>query len=294
MDAAYVFGFGRRLRLPATHPAAVPRTLLNFILPTKGGYGLETVDRSSVPGPGDAPTRRRAVKHEGAFLPHGLLPGWDPGAKVYCPTVYHPGRFAVRPLEMEELLRVYQLPLAMDAALSRRNASRLPFADSPPPEMYAALLRLLWGSGVGGGTAESRGGIEGDVEGVTPPVDAPFRPRGEGSGGGGLENPSHLPAARERKNEYAVGTRGAVGRAAPARATSTSADTRPLRAATATRRDPGALSHTPSPLALGGNDTPSPRKSRGRGASGLAPRAASPVDGGAPPPQGGGAGARTT
>ena len=143
LDARYVFGFGRRLRLPATLPAAVPRTLLNFILPTKGGYGLETVDRSSVPGPGDAPTKRRAVEHEGAFLPHGLLPSWDPGAKVYCPTVYHPGKFAVRPLEIEELLRVYQLPLAMDAALSRRNASRLPFADSPPPEMYAALLRLM-------------------------------------------------------------------------------------------------------------------------------------------------------
>ena len=70
---------------------------------------------------------------------------------MYCPTVYHPGKFAVRPLEVEELLRVYQLPLAMDASLSRRIASRLPFVNSPPPEMYAALLRLLWGSGLEGG-----------------------------------------------------------------------------------------------------------------------------------------------
>ena len=160
LDAAHVFGFGSELSLPTPLPPSVPRALSDFIMPTKGDAGAKTVAASQVPGPATCPGVRRAMVHNGALLPQGLLCSRNPSAKVFCDTVYHPGRLAVRPLVREELLRVYQLPLSFDRAFADTECKKFPFVNSPPPEVFALLFRLLWGGGAGGGAETAETGTE--------------------------------------------------------------------------------------------------------------------------------------
>ncbi len=73
----------------------------------------------------------------------GLMSTAELFKEAWCPTVYDHTVFICRPLELEELLRLYQFPLDMDKSFrSRRFTSLkdLPFLDYPPAEMVGAIL----------------------------------------------------------------------------------------------------------------------------------------------------------
>ena len=130
------------------------RVLGNYICPTAGGFNLEIVEQCSVPSVDELPAKKLPMWHDDALLPQGLFSCRYPQARVYCKSVFHPGGFAKRSLTTEELLRLYQLPLAMDKPLLEmavRWKDGVPFENTPPPEMYASIFRQLWSEDMGGG-----------------------------------------------------------------------------------------------------------------------------------------------
>jgi len=118
--------------------------------------------RSSVTTLEDPP---RSVLWDGAILrPDGLLPCQNPNVMTYCPEYYSPHSWVVRALSLSELLRIYQLPLAMDSlfalyldllsktldrALAQSKISvrvlLLPFENSPSSAILTSIICQLWG-----------------------------------------------------------------------------------------------------------------------------------------------------
>ena len=83
--------------------------------------------------------------------PEGLFPSRTPDAKVYCLSHQLKDRWVLRTLTITEKLRLYQLPVFMNAALSGLCPNGwLPFADAPSPEIYASILLQFLGADVGG------------------------------------------------------------------------------------------------------------------------------------------------
>jgi hypothetical protein len=96
---------------------------------------------------------RAVLWHNNILRPEGLFPSRTPDVKVYCPSHKLQDRCTIRSLTISEKLQLYQLPLSMDAVLTSLFPNgRLPFADSPYPEVYTSILRQLRGDSVGGGT----------------------------------------------------------------------------------------------------------------------------------------------
>ena len=153
-DACFLLGFGSELGstvLP-TSPTGLRRTLRHFVDGgTSGSFPPEArVLRSDVPMI-EAPPRK-VLWHDGAVIGEGLFPSARPLSDVLCPSHFFPRHWVRRPLSLLERLRLHQLPLHMDPFLRELNpASGLPFADSPPPDLYVAIFRQLWEVGPGGG-----------------------------------------------------------------------------------------------------------------------------------------------
>lgn len=145
-DAIHPFGFGSglgRAKTPSPIPT-LPRRITYFLDGgTRGRF--DTVPTASVPRVDGEPGR--VLWSNSVLLPQGLLPCRYPKATVYCPTHFCRGRTAVRPLSLPEMLRLYQLPLAMDPLLLPFLQPRgpLPFESSASPDLFASILRQLWG-----------------------------------------------------------------------------------------------------------------------------------------------------
>jgi len=151
----FVFGVSHELAAegPPTVIPSLPRDLGNFLCGKSGHYGMPLVDQGSLPTFSEVPAARKAIWHENVLLPRGLLPCHKPQSRVYCPSVFHPGKFGVRPLALQELLRLYQLPLSMDSAIRDRHFNlqhALPFESAPPPDMFVSFFRQLWSGDTGG------------------------------------------------------------------------------------------------------------------------------------------------
>ncbi len=100
--------------------------------------------------------------HKGILHPEGLLPCHSPDIDGYALLYRMPGRWAVRRLTFEEKLRLYQMPLNMDPLLAVwKYCKRLPFEDTPSPEVYTLVFHQLWGDCVGGlnGSKEMRNDV---------------------------------------------------------------------------------------------------------------------------------------
>ena len=76
-----------------------------------------------------------------------------------------PDKLVIRALTSHEMLRLYQLPLSMDAFLADLPPdSPLPYEDSAPPGLFTSVLRQLWGVVRGGSTLEEGSALEEDRE----------------------------------------------------------------------------------------------------------------------------------
>jgi hypothetical protein len=163
-DAIHTFGFGTRLR-SAVFPVPEPGLALCLRHFIDGGTLLVSprmVLRTSVP---TLDSVARVRWHGNILLSGGLFPCQYPWALVYCPCYRSPAKLVVRALTSLEMLRLYQLPLSMDASLAGLDPELpLPYEDLAPPGLFTSV----WAPGVGGGWGGFR-----------------FRRRQEGGGGGG-------------------------------------------------------------------------------------------------------------
>jgi len=120
-DAFHDFGFGCNIESPVLPQPemGLPLCVRHFL---DGGTDVprsrqryvprELVQRVNAPA--------RSVLWEGNLLrPDGLLPCYNPNVEIYCPAYKMPLSWVVRPLTRAELLRLYQLPSAMDAVFER-------------------------------------------------------------------------------------------------------------------------------------------------------------------------------
>jgi len=173
-DACHVFGFGHDLCssiLPASD-YGLARTLRHFLDGGTEGRSLnsQTVLKSTIPELLDPP--RKVLWHDDVVLAAGLFPCLVPGARVYCPSHFCPTKWIARPLSTVELLRLYQLPLLLDAWLGGLEPAKgLPFKDLPAPDLFTSIFRQLWGVIEGGlglnltlEEGEEEEGVEGKEE----------------------------------------------------------------------------------------------------------------------------------
>ena len=173
-DAFHDFGFGCNIASPVLPQPemGLPLCVRHFL---DGGTDVSRSRRHYVPRESvrrvTAPAR--TVLWEGNILrPDGLLPCYNPNVETYCPAYERPLSWVVRALTRAELLRLYQLPSAMDAVFerhldptdgkSRRATERaqgmskqvsMPFENSPSPVILSSIVRQLWGVDGGGGKA---------------------------------------------------------------------------------------------------------------------------------------------
>ena len=97
------------------------------------------------------------------------MPCYNPNVVTYCPAYDSPLLWVVRALTRSKLLRLYQLPSAMDALFERhldltngqlcratersQGSSKqvlLPFENSLSPVILSSIVRQLWGVDEGG------------------------------------------------------------------------------------------------------------------------------------------------
>ncbi len=167
-DAIHTLGFGTGLRsdvLPLPEPG-LALGLRHFI-----DGGLE-VGNSWTVLLALAPIMDLSTQvrwHENILLSCGLFPRQRPWALVYCPCYrLPPGKLVVRPLTLHKMLRLYQLPLSMDALLAELDPDLpLPYEDLAPLGLFTSILRQLWGV-VGGGSTSVL--AEGSSEGERSPT----------------------------------------------------------------------------------------------------------------------------
>jgi hypothetical protein len=104
---------------------------------------------------------------ENIILSCGLFPCQRPRALVYCPCYRLPtDKLVVWALTLHEMLRLYQLPLSMDALLADLHpTSPLPYETLAPPGLFTSVLRQLWGVVRGGSALEEERRVE-EVVGI--------------------------------------------------------------------------------------------------------------------------------
>ncbi len=149
-DAQHVINLGNNLLSPSILVVEIGlhRTVRHIIDGGVEGW-FPSVQWETLPALDNPP--QTVLWHDEVLCAEGLYPGRFPNAKVFCPSYRMPKRWVIRHLTIREKLRLFQLPLSMDEALVGLNlVGRLPFADSPSPEIYTSLFCQLWGS-LGGG-----------------------------------------------------------------------------------------------------------------------------------------------
>lgn len=163
-DARFLFAFGPHLSGLCTPGCVehVERRLLSFI---SGGVEgrFERVSKSSLPQLPFQTTRPTWHTSTGKNGPlkylrgEGLLPGGSPDALVACPMHKSKTDFLIRPLALEELVRVYQLPSDMDPLVlgtldtpHLRLQAPYPFVNSASSTMFRSIMAQLWSVDTGG------------------------------------------------------------------------------------------------------------------------------------------------
>ena len=156
-NASFLFGFGNNLEyhnLPKPQPD-IQRSLLHYLDGGVAGH-FPSIPLSEVPIIMDPP--RTPIKHkwgplhEGCLRQEGLFNVQRPRSKILCPSYFNKNRLVIRQLSTGELLRLYQLPLAMDATLSPTIGAHdeVPFARAASCVIFTSVLRQLWGNSGGG------------------------------------------------------------------------------------------------------------------------------------------------
>ena len=151
-NGLFVFGFGPTLhRHPLPRPVpGLRRYVGQYVNPKLGPFGAVKIPRASIPM--NAHTGEQPGRHLGALTMGNVLRIEDPFVDAWCPTVYDKLSLIRRPLEVEEMLRIFQFPLDMDVKFNHvKGITKLPFLESPSGELVGVLLRQLWGGSVGGG-----------------------------------------------------------------------------------------------------------------------------------------------
>ena len=117
---------------------------------------------------------RKVLWHEDCVRIEGLFPHFKPSCLVLCPSYRLRHKFAKRKLTAKELLRLYQLPLSIDATLAPvvsaalNNERPLPFERSITPVICTAILRQLWDSSGGVEVSDLGAECSGDTIEATP------------------------------------------------------------------------------------------------------------------------------
>ena len=142
-DACHLLGFGNDHSSPCIPvvEAGLHRTVRHIL---DGGVKgvFPTVAKSSLPALITSP--RALLWHGEVLRLEGLFPCRFPDARVFCPSHRMPTTWTVRTLTFGKKPRLFQMPLAMDAVLGGLSSScRLPFVDSPLPEVYTSIFWQL-------------------------------------------------------------------------------------------------------------------------------------------------------
>ena len=141
----------------------------------------------------DPPPRKVIWSPDKKFIrQEGLLPSRHPQVLVACPSYYHPKGLVLRPLALAEALRLYRIPLHIEAVMTKKfnaamfDSSQAPrmfgpdvwsskasdrngqaskdwsFRDCANPSLYSSIFTHLWGVCGGGKVGGPR-----EVEGYT-------------------------------------------------------------------------------------------------------------------------------
>ena len=164
-DARHTLGFAAGLRLgilPAPKQG-LALVLCHFI---DGGTEIafsQTILQTLVP---TLESSARVRWHENILLSCGLFPRQHPWLLVYCPWYRLPHhKLVIRALTLHKMLRLYQLPLLMDALLVGLDPELpLPYEDSAPPGLFTSVLHQLWGVVGGGSAIVEEGSLTGEEE----------------------------------------------------------------------------------------------------------------------------------
>lgn len=164
-DGIYAIGLGGSAD-PAEHVRRAPlpplrRSLRHFWTPSLSPRDIVVCE----PPP---PTRSgrdwhgHCLLHEGAARMEGLFPVSDSSITCIGPSVFHPNKSVRRCLSPDEMLRLFDVPMAVDSSLSttRWNLARgpAPFEEALPATIWAWILRTIWGND-GGVSSISLGSV---------------------------------------------------------------------------------------------------------------------------------------
>ena len=147
-NACHVLGFRQDLASEGVPKVSkgLPLTLRHFLDGGAKGAFLRTsrVPRSSVSVVDNPP--RSVLWHLDTVRGEGLFPCTRPRLLVYCPSHFFPGQWIWRSLTLQELLRLYRLPLTLDLLLRDLDPERgVPFEDTPALDVFVSIFRQLWG-----------------------------------------------------------------------------------------------------------------------------------------------------
>ena len=135
----------------------VERSLQHFLDPQVSPFDAPQVGAGTFEHLEGLPPERRpmeGVSVQGALLPQGLLALKDHRVLVLAPSIHHPGSRILRPLSINERLRMHQSPLELDAfvrgpptegADARSWKLVQDISESLTPDMYVSMFRQLWG-----------------------------------------------------------------------------------------------------------------------------------------------------
>ena len=128
-------------------PPAMPRTLSHLLdAATRGRF--MAIERPCDLG---RPVARTPITVDGMLRREGLFDVHCPHQEVACPSVFSPTKWIVRKLTCHELLRVFDIPLSMDAAFRTRQTQDMVYtrpanlACAITPLVVTAIFRDLWG-----------------------------------------------------------------------------------------------------------------------------------------------------
>jgi hypothetical protein len=156
-SAVHVLGFSPSFGLdPASfiHPPNVRRSISHFWDPAEPNCKiLQTIHKPFVPSPPLDPPRFEYGRDH-VLNPAGLLPVFDPCARVAGPFCLKPGKTVVRRLMRKEVLALFDVPTALYPHLcggcTWNSTSSLPFESDVSQVILTSLFRLLWNTQGGG------------------------------------------------------------------------------------------------------------------------------------------------
>ena len=132
-------------------PPCTPRVLKHMLVSsTPGSY--QSIEE---PRPLDTTPARSVLVVDGLLRGEGLYDVESPSRLVACPSVFSKTGWVKRSLSHKELLRVFDLPTAMDKVLMERP-HMLDFVDGLSPMVVTSIFRTLWGVSEGGRDRDQR------------------------------------------------------------------------------------------------------------------------------------------